>query len=461
MQTALRPYAAAGVALVGAGLILATPVTAPPPDVQVRAVQLTAGEDVGLVVGGSGTPIPPPSYVDPANELYIQRILPGATPQGVFTPEGLSPIYTGVKSLPLDTSVAQGTTMLDSYVTDSVNAGNTVAVFGESQSSTIAGFVMSDLEKAGIPADALKFVLVGDPSNPDGGLLERFAGLSLPSLGITFSGATPPDTSYDTSIYTQEYDGFADFPKYPLNFLSDLNAFLGIQAVHPTYRALSPEQLDNAIVLQTTPDYTGDTTYYMIPHSAPLVDLIGSIFGKPVQDLVGPVLTQLINLGYDNPENNGWDVGQANVPTEFGLFPSMQQVMTAIHNLGTAAQQGAAAFMSDLSSPASLTADLASAGGTSTAADLVAAPMGLTDIVNALSGALSQAYSVLLPTADIITALAVQMPTYDVTLFLDNLNNPLDAIGLPLAADTGLLTLAAGIEYMVIEQTAQSISALF
>lgn len=451
MQTTFRSGATAGVALLSAGLIAAAPAPAPGPGIQAGAVQLTAGEDVGLIVGGSGTPIPPPSYIGPANELYIQRILPGATPQGVFTPEGLSPIYTGVKSLPLDTSVAQGTTMLDTYVTDNVNAGNTVAVFGESQSSTISGFVMSDLEQQGIPADAVKFVLVGDPSNPDGGLLERFAGLSLPSLGITFSGATPPDTIYDTSIYTQEYDGFADFPKYPLNFLSDLNAFLGIQAVHPTYRALTPEQLDNAIVLQTTPGYTGDTTYYMIPHSAPLVDLIGSIFGKPVQDLVGPLLTQIINLGYDNPDNDGWDVGQANVPTQFGLFPSLDQVMTAINNLGPAAQQGAAAFMTDLANPATLAAGVVTGGAAP------ADPASLTDIVNALTAAVAQAYSVLLPTADIITALAVQLPTYDATLFFDNLANPLDAIGLPLAADTGLLTLAAGIEFMVIEQTAQTI----
>jgi hypothetical protein len=39
------------------------------------------------------------------------------------------------------------------------------------------------------------------------------------------------------------------------------------------------------------------------------------------------------------------------------------------------------------------------------------------------------------------------MPAYDVTLFQDNLTNPLDAIGLPLAADTGLLTLGAGFEF--------------
>jgi hypothetical protein len=40
MQTALRPYATAGVALVGASIIAVTPLAVPPPSVQVRPVQL-------------------------------------------------------------------------------------------------------------------------------------------------------------------------------------------------------------------------------------------------------------------------------------------------------------------------------------------------------------------------------------------------------------------------------------
>ncbi|WP_454788733.1 hypothetical protein [Mycolicibacterium lutetiense] len=42
MRLALRPYMSAGVALVGAGVIAVTPVTAPPPEIQTHAVQLSA-----------------------------------------------------------------------------------------------------------------------------------------------------------------------------------------------------------------------------------------------------------------------------------------------------------------------------------------------------------------------------------------------------------------------------------
>ena len=46
--TRLRPYLAAGVAIVGASLIAVTPVTAPPPDVQHRRIQLVDYDEFGL-----------------------------------------------------------------------------------------------------------------------------------------------------------------------------------------------------------------------------------------------------------------------------------------------------------------------------------------------------------------------------------------------------------------------------
>ena len=478
MSLALRSYVTSGVCLVGAGLVAVTPIAPAPSATQMQAVRLLAGNAVdaannlvGLVVGGTGTPIPQdsakfPDYVQQANDLFIQRILPGAESQGVFTPEGGSPIYTGVKSLTFDQSFAQGTTMLKTYIEDSVAAGNTVAVYGESQSSTISGMVMPQLEQDGVAADAVKFVLVGNPSNPDGGLLERFAPLSLPALGITFDGATPADSIYQTDIYTQEYDGFADFPKYTLNALADLNAVLGLLYVHPTYRLLTPDQIDHAIQLPTTEGYDGNTTYYMIPMAddqvLPLLRLFEGIplVGKPLVDLLNPALTQIVNLGYDNPDNQGWDVGQANVPTTFGLFPSTAQLMTAMDNMGPALQQGFQAFLNDLTHPAS-TADSSGA-----LADLFAGSgaggslPSFSDVVNGLTSAFSQGYATLLPTADILTSLLVNMPAYDLNMFAENIfSDPLQALIGPLAADTGLVTAAVGIEFMVLEQTLTSISS--
>ncbi|MGV1006884.1 MAG: PE-PPE domain-containing protein, partial [Candidatus Nanopelagicales bacterium] len=190
------------------------------------------------IMGPSGVPVPSEDYVNTAVYYYIH----GGDPQGppapqvIFTPEGLYPI-TGVKSLPLNTSVDQGIEILTRTL--ALLPENTeTTVFGYSQSAIIAGLLQSGypLPPNGaqytVPsniADTVDFVLVGNELNPDGGFLSRFTAtdytpaLDLPSLGIPFYEATPAD-AFPTTNYTLEYDGFADFPRYPLNFLADLNA---------------------------------------------------------------------------------------------------------------------------------------------------------------------------------------------------------------------------------------------
>ncbi len=333
------------------------------------AVTAAADPDptIGLVMGGSGTPIPGSDYVGAAQSLYILNG-PGGVPtypgtiepdpyaNGLFTPEGLYPL-TGVHTLlfnyPTDpttgfpaqsSSVGQGMTILENAINSNTAAGDVSTVFGYSQSATISSLVMQQLDPSGTPDTSIpaQFMLIGDPSNPNGGLLERFNGfetlsgqthslpLDLPSLGISFDGATPAD-DFPTAIYSLEYDGFTDFPRYPLNFLSDLNAFLGIAEIHGTYlnQALglaggpTAEQIANATLLPGSAlDGTADslTNYYMIDETAPLVSLLP----QPLQELLGPDLTYLINLGYGDG-TLGYSVtpdSPANVPTPFGLFPS-------------------------------------------------------------------------------------------------------------------------------------------
>jgi hypothetical protein len=149
------------------------------------------------------------------------------------------------------------------------------------------------------PGVHLNFTLVGDVSNPNGGLLARFPSLSLPSLGFTFGTATP-DNSFPTHIYTIEYDGFADFPQYPIDFLSDLNAFLGIIELHGTYPFFSGDQILNAIQLTNTVG-TPLTQYYILPtQNLPLLDPVRAIpvIGNPIADLLQPDLRVLVDLGY-------------------------------------------------------------------------------------------------------------------------------------------------------------------
>ncbi len=424
------------------------------------------GDDTALVMGPSGFPVPPPTYVDAVNGLFLH--LPDGSVDPLTTPEELYPV-TGVNTLPLDSSVAQGEATLNNAIGQQIADGNHVEVFGYSQSSIISTEEMSQLAANGVPSSDVNFVLVGDPNNPDGGVLERFDGLSIPSFGVTFSGATP-DNLYPTDIYTNEYDGFADFPRYPINLLSDLNALLGIAYEHATY--LDPSELSNVMDLGTY----ADTTYYMIPASGlPLAEPLEVIpvIGQPLYDLLEPDMSVLVNLGYGSL-TEGWDSQNApDVPTEFGLWPTDITPSELTTTLVNGAQQGITDFIKDLQSPSfnfnwsSLQPLLIAAHGLTPTeiTDPLNPPSNLVELINAIStsahgdvpiaasnlldaftGSVSTDLASLLPLADAGLALAVTLPEYDATLFLDGLQagNVLDAFADPIAADVPLAPFALG-----------------
>ena len=445
-------------------------------------------DNIAYVIGGSGEPIPDQNFVDTVEQLFLAPNGYGDyAPQALATPEGNSPLYTPVQSLELDPSEAQGVTILNNAILSQTLNGNSVVVYGDSQSSTISSMEMAAL--SALPAneqpslDQLAFVLTGDPNNPAGGLFERFDGLSIPSVGITFNGATPD--LYPTDIFTQEYDGFADFPQYPIDPLSDLNALLGVYFVHGTYSDLTLQQVTpvadggDAIQLPTDPAFGTETTYYLIPTAdLPLLDPVRDIpiVGNPIADLLQPDLRVLVNLGYGNPDY-GYSAGPdgylpANEPTPFGLFPDIN-LSTVTQDLITGAQTGLQNFETDITAEINevqtggLSALLGSASDSSSISELVSALSSpasfsttLTDIVNAITSATSTAYSTLVPAADVANALLTTLPTYDVTLFLNGLEagSLIDAIGYPIAADEALVPLAGLIDFAAIANAAQTIA---
>jgi hypothetical protein len=434
-------------------------------------------DDTALVMGGSGIPIPPPTYVEGINQLYLDCHPPACAIDPLATPEGLYPIIGGPKELTLDQSVAQGDTILNNAIAGQLADGNAVTVFGYSQSAVIATEEMANITNgtAGIdPAkDQLSFVLIGDPNNPNGGMLERAdippgTDPTIPSLGVTFNGATPV-TEYPTAIYTGEYDGFADFPKYPINLLSDLNALLGILFVHTQYPDLTQAQLDSAVQVPTSVGYDGATTYWMIPTAdLPLLDPLRSIpgIGPVMADLLQPDMEVLVNLGYGDPAY-GWVNGDANVPTPAGLFPSLADLEKVPALLATGAEQGIQKAISDLQDPSQLfsTADnpllklLETPYFASVASEDISIPPTsdtLTGIVNAFSDAASNLYGTLLPSADIVNALTTTLPAEDATIFAYELGqgNLLDAIGMPIAADVALVPLAGLFEIAAVGEGA-------
>lgn len=88
----------------------------------------------------------------------------------------------------------EGLTILhDAIMVELATTGNAVTVFGWSQSAIIASLEMQRFTAMGGAAPSasdLNFVLVGNEMNPNGGMLARFPDLTLPTLDLTFYGAT-------------------------------------------------------------------------------------------------------------------------------------------------------------------------------------------------------------------------------------------------------------------------------
>jgi hypothetical protein len=229
---------------------------------------------------------------------------------------------SGLFDLTMDQSVRAGVADLEDAMADSGN--DHLVIYGFSQGAVIAIREKRKLAEQypGPEAPDIDFVLSGDLNLPNGGLYARFPGLYIPILDWSFNGPEPTDTQFDTVVITRQYDFFADFPLYPLNVISLLNAVLGALYVHPYALdvSLAPDP--------TTPPpihtETGDTDYYFFPtEDLPLFGPLRTLgVPEPVIDVVEPFFRVLVELGYDR----NIDPGE---PTPARLIPRINPVKVA------------------------------------------------------------------------------------------------------------------------------------
>jgi hypothetical protein len=297
------------------------------------AMKLVAA--TALIMGGTQHPLSVPPDTQPFVDSYVagaqnNYIVPGgfcpmtgcATVVAVVTPEQFFPIFG---STTFDQSVAQGVSNLNNCVSGSTNCVTNQAVpgtspppyagpfviYGYSQSATIA-----TLEKRTLAAEqnppATRFLLLENPNRPNGGILARAPGLTIPILGVTFSGPTPTNTPFPTIDVARQYDGIADAPLNPLNLLSDINAGFGYVYLHGSAPNLS---LSNA---QFQGQY-GDTSYYLFPTQLlPVLMPLGQLgVPSPILAVLDAPLRVLVEAGYDRTISPGQPT-----PANFLYFPN-------------------------------------------------------------------------------------------------------------------------------------------
>ncbi|WP_285032433.1 PE-PPE domain-containing protein [Mycolicibacterium sp. lyk4-40-TYG-92] len=221
-------------------------------------------------------------------------------------------------------------------------SGQKITILGMSQGAQVAEIARADMAKNPAyvaHAGDYAFTLIGDPYQPNGGILSRFTSWSrMPILGDLFplGRPGPSDSPFQTTVYQNQYDGFADFPAY-FNPLAIVNALLGIMFEHvlPGY-ALEPKTSPNAV--STT---VGNTTYVSFPQRLPLLAplrLAASLIGaQRLVDAMDPVLRVIIESAYDRTADPSqvkqfsWTTPQAKITAALkelpGAFAQSMQIL--------------------------------------------------------------------------------------------------------------------------------------
>jgi hypothetical protein len=281
-----------------------------------------------LMMGGTGMPTPSEFWQDTIVTDYIDPATgENYTPVMVPTPETLA-----------STTVPVGLADLQAVMAEQP-AGQPYLVEGYSQSADIVVALKNELLQTGQHPD-VTLLMLGDPARPNGGLDERFVGMFTPGLGMgDLTGAEPTDAGIPTIDIANQYDFVADYPQFPIDPVSDLNAIFGLIYGHAAYGdgplpeevpALWPpsEPLSGPFASEYTLGSTeivkqvdGDTTFYFIPTTElPLLDPLRSL-GVPesVLNIFQPALQVIVEAGYDRSIPFG-------DPTPAELIPTIDPV---------------------------------------------------------------------------------------------------------------------------------------
>lgn len=226
-------------------------------------------------------------------------------------------------------------------------------VIGYSEGTLGAEFAKRQLlaNGTGPAASQLSFIMIGSPFAGNGGIFERFPGISVPFIVDNMGPAAP--SAYDTTYYTREYDPYADFPAY-FNPLTLANSLLGVVYAHPDSYYDSHIPGTTPAITTVVPDNGagGTDTYVFInnpqlPLLMPLRVGAGAIgltpLVKPLLDAVEPLLRVLVDMGYTDRVN-----ANPAAKTPFSLLTPLSKIIEAINAIPGALQEGANNFVTDV-----------------------------------------------------------------------------------------------------------------
>lgn len=241
-----------------------------------RDVTLTAGlgDGVALILGPGGSPTVPDAYMATVDQLYLEPL--GFTGTTVAVPHDYADLFNSRIDLETAALVAAVNAQM---ATGDVSSADPLVIMGYSESATAATIAMQELSTQAnpVPTDDLHFVLLGDSASNFGGFLNAFLPslpeslqqpveqfLESPALGLTGLFPTPTPDLYPTTVYALPGDGWGDWPSdASTNLTAELQAFVGMFSTHFEYFGLTPAEIGDAVLTNSSPD--GMVDYYTIP----------------------------------------------------------------------------------------------------------------------------------------------------------------------------------------------------
>ena len=223
-----------------------------------------AGSETAIILGGTTEPTPSPEFARAAEDLYLHPLGfdGGATDSLVCDMNGTDPCTAPLQVLTTPELIQQDNSTLtaasdivlavqNELAADpgAISPEHPLTIFAYSQSASAGSVAMTRLAEAGIPADDLHFVFIGDPNAPGGIAVD---GGSSPLSQVT------PDDLYPATIYSFDPDPVPNFAQVAAEHGQSI-AFLEILGPHVEYLGLTPAEIANAT---TTID--GDLTYQHI-----------------------------------------------------------------------------------------------------------------------------------------------------------------------------------------------------
>jgi hypothetical protein len=268
------------------------------------------GSTNAIFLGGTAEPTPSTAYVEAADQLYLQPLgfADGASicdMAGNLPCDGSLQVLTTPEVFEFGPSSLQDETNLVYAIEAEYHAGlmspsDPLTVFAYSQSAIAASAAEKVLAQDGIPQDDLHFVFIGDPSDANGIATNIYADL-IQLFGGGTSGTTltdnlltainedqfapggllagyTPDDLYQTTIYTIDTDGVADWQEdWNAALAADNgNAFDALGSgiyhfftTHVEYLGLTPAEVASGVAT-----IDGLTTTITIPDGADAGTLI-------------------------------------------------------------------------------------------------------------------------------------------------------------------------------------------